>query len=169
MTEITRNPSEHSHQPDKDRIVRTTVHNAVKRKAVEDWNIRASKIVCSEMNAVQTGMNLNDYKNHADCVYRARLKQRPAQPKNLEDVFGALSSIDFTSHNIRVFESDPQTGIVVFSAVENIDIWQHQAKLMAIEHSSTVLNTSHNCTPSTLSKMESTHHACSFSSPTKRK
>ena len=87
-------PTEHNHNKIHESTLNLTkVRSAVKRKALESPNKSVGKLVCKE--AVQyESKTYSDVKDLKNSVNACRLKHRPPLPKNVEEVYTVLETIN---------------------------------------------------------------------------
>uniref|UniRef100_A0A6P7GMH4 Uncharacterized protein LOC114344197 n=1 Tax=Diabrotica virgifera virgifera TaxID=50390 RepID=A0A6P7GMH4_DIAVI len=106
------------------------VQNNAKRKATEDISIRPSKIMNMVMRDAVLSATTQDLSNIRDSIYRSRRKLLPPLPKNLDDVFDALATIEIkTSINEDFLLSlNKELGIVIFSCEKNLQFLCSETK-----------------------------------------
>lgn len=97
MSEFRSPPTEHNHEKVSCKDLQMLdLRSACKRKATEDLNVRASKIICAEAKHFSE-VDFNDVNKLSQSIYKERLKMRPTLPKSTADVFKTLSTLKNSS------------------------------------------------------------------------
>lgn len=109
----------HNHRQTPD-LAKKRICNAVKRKAVNDVDMRPLKLIKTEISN-QHSLRIKDINNFRQCIYRARRTALPTLAKSQLKVHSSLENMEILSRageNV-LFINDPDLQLVVFSTEKN--------------------------------------------------
>jgi len=117
----------HNHEPDDlQSILRQKVSNSVKRKAVEQFSERPSKIIHSEMSSTALSvLDSNDISLIRKNIHTARMNIYPKLPRDFPQLHATLpdviNKIQTKNNEKWIFINDVQNNIVCFTTQINLD------------------------------------------------
>jgi hypothetical protein len=134
-TKIVNSNIVHNHGCDVKKLTRQVISNAVKRKAIEEICDKPEKLIRREIENSSNAMeqlSASDVTNIRWCVWKARNRDQPPLPKNIEETHEALDSVKISTKKEESFllENDRENNIVIFSCETNLNVLRSSSTVL---------------------------------------